>query len=46
MNVRTHNPYNLYQKDRNTNSNNQQNHEEFGEDFDKRQKNMNAKNNM
>lgn len=34
MNVRTHNPFKLYQKNKNTNSNNQNIEEEFGETFE------------
>lgn len=34
MNERTHNPFNRYQKNKNTNSNNQKINEEFGEEFE------------
>lgn len=41
MNERTHNPFDIYQADKNSNSNNQSKNEEFGEDFNKKQRNMN-----
>lgn len=39
MNERTHNPFGNYKKKQNNNRNNQ--NEEFGEDFQKKQRNMN-----
>lgn len=41
MNKRTHHPFKSYEKNKATNSNHQTSKEEFGEEFDERQKRLN-----